>query len=92
MIAAERRVIFLIINVSPAMHGTISERPSAVFELAKKRSKVAMMTMMIPSALRRPEQHILARKISWITAVITYDRQGIVEYKKNIQDRTECAA
>ena len=54
MIAGEMRVIFLVINVSPARNGEINARPSAVLELLEKMSKVAIATTMIPNARRRP--------------------------------------
>jgi glucose dehydrogenase len=50
MIAGEMRVFFAIISVVPATHGITSARPSAVFELAQKRSKVATTTTMAPNA------------------------------------------
>jgi hypothetical protein len=52
MIAGEMRVFFAIISVTPAKHGLTTARPSAVFELAQKMSKVATTTTMAPNARR----------------------------------------
>jgi hypothetical protein len=53
-IAGEIRIDLAVIKVSPARHGIINARPSAVLELATKRSTAAMMTIMMPNIRRNP--------------------------------------